>query len=204
MSYLLLDIGNVLINFDTSPFVKSLVRHANIGYDDAERFVNSVQKQQDLGLTTIVDEAEIKWNLPSFTLDDLRNRWLETVKPNNHSIDFMNDLIKKYNLKVALLSNLGVEHANLFTSVLAGNEVYDKSIHHFSCKVGARKPTRLYYKLFLEEYPEFNGALYLDDIHENLETGKKMGLNTFHFDLSKYSKQETQYKLEEVDKYFTT
>jgi hypothetical protein len=47
------------------------------------------------------------------------------------------------------------------------------------------------------EYPEFYGCVYVDDVVENLETGKRYGFRPYHFDLSK---MDTSLELPEIEK----
>jgi len=55
----------------------------------------------------------------------------------------------------------------------------------------------LYYQSFLMEYPEFHGCVYVDDVAENLEAGKRYGFRPYHFDLSK---MDTSQELPEIEK----
>lgn len=184
-NYLCLDIGNVLVNQDIESFVKAVSLQMNISKADSLHFVNRIQRKQDLALTTVRDELSTHFNIKSeYILDNLVEAWHNVTVPNRESMDFMNYLVSKYDIKVALLSNLGEEHAQFFTKVMENELFFQNSIKHFSCRVGARKPTPLYYKLFLQDHPEFKGALYLDDLLENLDTGAKEGFKTLRWDLS--------------------
>lgn len=187
MKHLCLDIGNVLVNLNMEPFAKALSKQMNLSKEETWHFINRIQKKQDVGLTSIRDEMCVHFDIKSeYILDDLIEAWHSIVVPNRQSIDFMNKLVIDDNIQIALLSNIGYEHVSYFDNILSNEPVYTKSIHHFSCDVGARKPTSIYYKIFLDEHPEFRGALYLDDLLENLATGSKMGFQTMLWDLSKY------------------
>lgn len=184
-NYLVLDIGNVLVNQDIEPFVQAVSRQMNLSKSEVTAFVNRIQKKQDLGLATVSDELVTHFDIKSeYIISDLMDSWYEVVQPNKAALDFFSTLMKEWNVKVALLSNVGEEHRKHFDKIMSGNLVYDASIHHFSCKVGARKPTGLYYKLFLQDHPEFKGCMYLDDLLENLVSGHREGFQTMHWDLS--------------------
>jgi hypothetical protein len=98
---------------------------------------------------------------------------------------------------VALLSNIGVEHAVMMENTLKHGGFFPDAIKHFSCDVGARKPSMIYYQSFLWQYPEFKGCLYVDDLQENLDSGAKFGFRPFHLDLSKPGVDD---KIREIEK----
>ena len=70
-----------------------------------------------------------------------------------------------------------------------------ESVKHYSCEVGARKPSKLYYHSFLQMHPEFKGAIYVDDNKENLEASKEFGFITIRLDLLDMKKIEIDNKL---------
>jgi FMN phosphatase YigB (HAD superfamily) len=86
--------------------------------------------------------------------------------------------------EIALVSNIGHEHK----ARIEDSRTFEKCIKFFSCDVGARKPTMLYYKTFLDMHPEFLGALYVDDLAENLAMGEKFGLKPIEFALDRLDK----------------
>ena len=105
---------------------------------------------------------------------------------------------KKHEIKVALLSNVGLEHSKRMGQVLSQGTFFEDAIKHFSCHVGARKPTLLYYHLFLQLHPEFEGAVYVDDLQENLDASKQFGFKTFHFSLEEIN-QSTILEAAKID-----
>lgn len=186
MKFLAVDLGNVIceVNFDS--FLKELSRSLNVSMDDVNYFLNRTQKLHDLGLTVISDELRDHFKIKSpAIIEKLMEEWSNTVTANASMISFLTELIHSDNVKIALLSNIGVEHAALMQKLLT-KDVYDYSIKFFSCEVGARKPSMLYYKTFLDMHPEFKGALYLDDRIDNIESGNKFGFNSFHFVLDNH------------------
>lgn len=190
MSYLALDIGNVLFHLNFNAFLKSLSKTLNISVDDAMYFMNRTQKLHDLGYTAMSDELRDHFKIHSdVIIDELIHIWDNTVTPCWESIDKFNNLVKTNNIQVALVSNIGVEHASSIKNKLKDSEFFNNSIKHFSCDVGARKPSMLYYQSFLMQYPEFKGCVYVDDLQENLDASKKFGFQTFKLALSDYYPQ---------------
>lgn len=185
MNYLALDIGNVLVDLNLEPFRKALSKQMNISKFEADQFLSSTQRAQDVGLTTIREELATHFRIRSeYILDELDSVWLEVVQPNWDSIMFFEEIMDRFYLKVALLSNIGFEHVEMFNKKLNCSPVYTNSIHHFSCEIGCRKPSALFFKTFLDMHPEFKGALYLDDVMENVKAGTKLGLKGQQFDLN--------------------
>lgn len=184
MSYLVLDIGNVIVNQDLEPFMKAISIQMNISRNDAFNFISQIQVKQDLGITSFRDAIVERFNIKSeYILDNLAAAWNEVISPNYPSIQFMEKLMD-HGVEIALLSNIGLEHHNWLNNTIKHTKLYSKSVHHFSYQIGARKPTQLYYNLFLQQYPDFAGAIYLDDLKENLEAGNRAGFFAYHWDLS--------------------
>lgn len=195
--YIALDIGNVLVHFDVQNMVQELSKFVT-GYSEevkkevALSTLERVQASHDLGLLNFkhaMEEFLIRQD-KSMTLesrqlsngaDELVNYWNNIVKLDVRIIKFIKKL-KENNVKIALLSNMGKEHYQYLKKIFP--ELFKDSIEFISFQVGARKPTKLYYHLFVEEYPEFRHCLYLDDIQENIEASSKY-LNPFSFNLEK-------------------
>lgn len=189
MKYLATDLGNVICEVDFNFFIRELSKTINVSIEDVNYFLNRTQKLHDLGLTVIADELRDHFKIRSpVVIENLMTEWNKTVKTNNQMVSFLTNLLRSGDVKIALLSNIGVEHAGLMRKVLT-EEVFDNSIRFFSCEVGARKPNYLYYKLFLDMNPEFKGCVYLDDRIENVASGFKFGFNARHFVLDTYINQ---------------
>ena len=99
---------------------------------------------------------------------------------------------------MALLSNIGTEHAALMEHSLNVGTFFSGAIKHFSCFVGARKPTALFYQSFLLEHPEFYSCLYIDDLQENLDVGKRFGFQTYRFSLDPKDDAGTLTEIEQL------
>lgn len=187
MNYLALDIGQVLCHIDQYAFISQTSETLNVAPADVERVLRRMWELHDLGHANIKDELTEKLHVKSpVILDKLSSLWDKVVFPNTVVVDFINDLRIKYDVKVALLSNIGLEHAELMKTMLSRGGLYSESIKHFSCFVGARKPSYLYYQSFLSMHPEFKGCLYIDDIQKNLETGGLFDFKGYNFSLGNY------------------
>ena len=198
MKYLAVDLGNVVCNVKFDNFLSELSRTLNLPLEDVNYFLHRTTKLHDMGLTQISDELRDHFKIKSpVIIQNLIGEWNKVITANSTVVGFLEKLLDE-NVKIALLSNIGIEHSGLIGNILGGF-LYQNSIKFFSCEVGARKPNFLYYKTFLDMYPEFNGCLYLDDRIENIEGGKKFGFRSFHFELDKIWKSEDlENKLTEI------
>jgi FMN phosphatase YigB (HAD superfamily) len=194
MKYIAIDIGDVICKVDFSNFKKQLSIALNISLDDAEYFLERSQKLHDLGLTSMKDELHDHFKIRSEPLiTGLIKEWNKTIIVNNTMKLFLEDLIEK-KTNVALLSNIGLDHSSIIENIL-GKTISDSAIKFFSCNVGARKPTFLYYKIFLDMYKDFIGCLYIDDKNDNIAIGKQFGFNALEFNLNNMNEKQLQEKL---------
>ena len=194
MKYVAFDIGNVICHANMNPFIEEISTTFNISLAEAARFLRSFQQIHDLGLTTMENQLRVWFDCKSEVVSQrLIEHWNDSIKPNQKVIDSINNMIDK-GTKVALLSNIGVEHAEMMKTKLPG--VYHRSVRHFSCFVGARKPSMVYYQSFLMQNPEFKGCLYVDDLVENLEASKQFGFKPYNFDLEN---PQLSYKFIEIE-----
>jgi len=202
MKYLALDIGNVLVNVDFTGVLNLISKTANISINDAEQFLIKTQKFNEIGLTTLSQELEKYFNIKSpILINNILHEWYKCGKANDLILDEILQWKKEMNLNIALLSNIGIEHAYIMPKLLSYGYFYDYTIKHISCEVGARKPSLIYYQSFLQQFPEFSGCVYVDDISENLEASKKFGFKTFQFSLKDLnSPKEINKKLKELKK----
>lgn len=189
MKYLAIDIGNVICDVDFSPFNNALSKSLNISLEDVNYFISRTQKLHDLGLTNISDELRDHFHIKSpRIIDELLIEWDNIIKPNRVMLLTLAGLLRRGDVKISLLSNIGIEHMAGMEKVLT-KEIYEGTTHFFSCEVGLRKPNHLYYKTFLDMYPEFRECLYLDDKMENVVAGNKFGFNSRHFALDGFNSE---------------
>lgn len=198
MKYICLDIGNVLCHVAAQPFIELISEEFNTTLPEASRFLKRFQQIHDLGYTTMEDELKDKFGAKSpVLLKKLVQAWNDSVRPNDEIITSLNKLREKHDLQVALLSNIGVEHAEMMKEKLSRGGFFPGVIKHFSCFVGARKPSLIFYQSFLMRHPEFKGCLYVDDLQENLDASEEFGFQTYRFSLEEDGFSE---KINEIEK----
>lgn len=192
------DLGNVIFRVNLNKFTDYLdeliiakkrispeteYSHLHTGW----QFLCELQAAQDIGITTLERHLfTIYRNLFNETqVKDLMNAWFSTIEPSLLMFNFLTTL-KNEGVKIAFLSNIGFDHLNHLQKTYP--DFFENTISHFSCEVGARKPSIIYYQSFLTDHPEYKNALYVDDLIENLKIGKKQTFKTYHFDLETIEK----------------
>jgi FMN phosphatase YigB (HAD superfamily) len=182
------DIGNVLFHFDPTPLLELLiglkiVKDEQMGWS----FLGgSFQHSQELGLHNIKQSFyQFNPDLSQATLDEIQSRWLKTFYPSPQMIDVVEELLGK-GYSVALLSNIGPDHAFF---VRENCKTLNRCIQHFSCDVGARKPTRLFFQSFLIHYGWGRDVKYFDDRQDNIDMGSDYHTGIV-FDITKFSSDD--------------
>ena len=187
------DIGNVLFHFDLNPLLDLLIG-LNIVENNTQAYEfmgGSFQHSQEIGLCDIKQSFyQLNQSLSCHTLQEIHDRWMETFTPSLPMIDLVEELIGNKH-KVALLSNIGPDHAKFVRDKC---KIFGDCIQHFSCDVGARKPTRLYYQSFLIQYRWPNNSLYFDDRQDNIAIGSEFHKGIL-FDISKFPSDEEAAKV---------
>lgn len=194
MKYAAFDVGNVLVNVNFPGFINKMSKTLNISVEDATYFMNRSQKLHDLGLTVMKDELIDHLHIKSSVLrEELINDWNYCITPADWLLEKLDAWTNEHDIQIALLSNVGLEHAVRMREMFGYHDFFKKGITHFSCEVGVRKPNTLYYHSFLQMHPEYQGCPYFDDLRENLEVGATFGFKPFRFsleDLAKDYKEE--------------
>jgi len=182
------DIGNVLFHFDLTPLLdllicQDIVENNAMAY---EFMGGSFQHSQEIGLHNIKQSFyQLNPQLSDNTLQEIHDRWMETFYPSLPMMEIVEELIcNKYD--VALLSNIGPDHAKF---VREKCKIFNKCIQHFSCDVGARKPTRLYYQSFYIQNGWGRDSLYFDDRKDNITMGSEYHRSIL-FDINSFSSDE--------------
>jgi FMN phosphatase YigB (HAD superfamily) len=178
------DIGNVLCYVDINKFNKYIVENFDV-FDEQHKvndFLLSIQPSNDLGISNIRHSFKNKFTyLSGYDLECIKSVWLDIVKISVHMANLIQDLLDN-NWEVALLSNIGFDHAEKVRKIFP---VLNKCIHHFSCEVGARKPTKLFFQSFQLQYNWPKSTLFFDDREDNIEMANQF-FTGIQFDIEKF------------------
>lgn len=201
MKYLAVDIGQVICHLDFDSFNSKLAKFAGISEKEAYNFLLNSQKAHDLGFSFLEKDLNNKLyglNLPPEQVAEIVKEWHKTVIPNPLVMEWLIKLLGK-GVEIALVSNIGMEHAETMKTLLSPIYENVNVVRFFSCEVGARKPSYVYYQTFLNMYPKFKRCIYMDDNLDNIASGKLFEFNSIPFDLSKMNDEEIKAKLIEIE-----
>jgi len=177
MKYIALDIGNVICDVNLHKVINCYQNY----FPDIANFIELSAPAIDTGLTTFRQEIDNihqrNFWVPSIGYEKL---WDTAITPKLFT-DLQPEL-KEFN--IALLSNIGTEHAAFIRKEFP--KPYNQCIQHFSCEVGARKPSKLFFQSFLMQHPEFKNCTFVDDREENLKAAKEFGFNSVRFNLKDF------------------
>lgn len=183
------DIGNVLCYVDIDGFNKNIVDgdfNIFIRPEAVNNFLLTVQSSHDLGLHNIQQSFKYIFSfLSKYQLEQIENHWLDTIKLSTSMETLIQELLDD-NWEVALLSNIGFDHAEKIRKQFP---VLNKCIQHFSCEVGARKPTKLFFQSFQLQHNWPKSTLFFDDRQDNIKaanqffTGVKFDIEKFPSDI---------------------
>jgi hypothetical protein len=192
---LVLDIGNVLCNMDFDPIKSLLMPFIGFNGDEIEELLRSMQPLHDLGLTTLQTFLSSNFEATKYIDKDVLNKyWCETLIPNKQIISIFDEFADENHgcIDFAITSNMGLEHTQLMKDTLLRSRFLKNCYQHFSCEVGARKPSKLYFSSFLDEFhrEERNKDkkmkfIYLDDNAANVSVGSRYFDKSYLFDISK-------------------
>lgn len=182
------DIGDVLFHFNPDPLL-NIILELQITEDrgTACEFIGGhFQHLQEIGLYTLAQSFfQLKKQLSTEDLKAITEKWRETFTPSVPMIDLVKELLDN-DYTVALLSNIGPDHAELVRDICP---IFNKCLQHFSCEVGARKPSLLFFQSFSLQYGWGKLSKYFDDRLDNITVGNKFYDSTV-FNLKSFSSDE--------------
>jgi FMN phosphatase YigB (HAD superfamily) len=203
MQHIAFDIGNVLVHVDFNKFYNVMQSH---GFTENEisEFIDDLEYGCNMGMLTLAQALRVRFpqtfanGQMNKHWEEIKTAWNDSIKENDIMMNFVSNL-KNEGVKVALLSNIGLDHAKFLRSNCS--EVFNTCIQHFSFEVGAAKPQVLYYQSFLLNNEDFAGCVYLDDRKENIVAAAKQKFDAVHFDLDHLKKpsdiKKALYKIKE-------
>jgi len=115
----------------------------------------------------------------SLTVEEMRQVFKDAIISNKPVIELAKQLGKKY--RVSMLSN------NSKPTVALLRRFHNKMLalfekKYFSCEIGMYKPQRKIYKLVLRQLKvEPENCIFIDDVIENIDAAKKLGINAIQF-----------------------
>lgn len=179
------DLGNVICHVDIDKFLDFLVTNKIFeNIQDAGEVLSGIQIAQDIGLYSI-RHGFYKFQDDPYHVNELYNFWLNIAQPSLPMIELLKELQSK-DFNIALLSNIGFDHANYLRKQIP---ILQDCINHFSCYIGTRKPSHLFFKTFIKKYNWDKNVLFFDDLQDNINTANNY-LTGIRFDLDDFESDE--------------
>jgi putative hydrolase of the HAD superfamily len=184
---IILDFGGVIIDLNLN---KTREAFHKLGINSISETLQKAIFDFESGL---INEQTLHHALSSSTISDvnttdLNNAWCQLLRDlPQHRVDFLSDLGNKYPLY--LLSNTNSIHIDYLRK--RENSKFDKfenafSKVYYSYQMQTRKPSSNIFQKVIDELninPE--ETLFVDDMSDNIETAKKLGFQTWLFDVEK-------------------
>ena len=169
MKTIAFDIGNVLCRTDFTRFSRLV---EEFGFGDSAELLDYFQAPMDIGLCSLRNALKhlcnpIHKHHDPNTLRIMDEEWLKIIKMSEPMLQMVKGLLDD-RWAVALLSNVGQEHAKYMTEQYP---ILNRCSKHFSCDLGVRKPSELFYQSFFRRFPAepFSDTTpFFDDRAENV------------------------------------
>ncbi len=177
------DIGNVLINFDLEKLQKRISDNSDITYKELHETWNSpLFFKSETGNATseeyydeLSKRISLKWSYKQFI-----SEWSEVYSYNEKGNKLLDECNKKGN--VYILSNLA--ELNKIAIEEKFNGFFDRTLYNcFSYDTGFRKPNLEIFEFLCHKInAEPAKCLFFDDLKENIDAAKKVGLQGIVFE----------------------
>jgi putative hydrolase of the HAD superfamily len=186
----LYDIGRVLLDFD---FEASLSRLLPADCADPRaRLERLLERKDDFEAGKIEADAYIEWALgvigSGASADQFRDAWRSIFTPNEPMWKCVRQLAAKGH-RLILFSNTNSIHCPWIFENYRDFDLFENAV--LSYEVGSIKPDAGIYTHALEMHGLDPAAtLYIDDLPENIATGRAFGLHCWQYDLRDHASFE--------------
>src|SRR5690606_25313186 len=159
--------------------------------EDCTAYIEYILGMADIGLFTIKQAFE---NLLVFRdkkpelLEGMLDLWSKIIIEVPEMTDLIKRLKDKHKIRIALLSNISYEHSLIFRNKF--DPIFNSCITHFSCNIGAKKPSKIYFQSFLYDNIGFRGSLFFDDVESNVIEAQNQGFKAIQFRLDEFTSFE--------------
>lgn len=187
----LFDIGRVLLDFD---FEASLSRLLPEGVEDpARRLRRLLERKDEFESGAIEVDDYVSWALETLqseaTPEEFCEAWRNIFTPNEPMWRRVRQL-KEDGHKLCLFSNINAIHVPWIYEAYPQFGLFDAAVMSF--EVGCIKPQPEIYRHAIERHGMEPGqTLYIDDLPENVEGGRRAGFRTWQYDLADHDAFES-------------
>jgi HAD superfamily hydrolase (TIGR01509 family) len=178
----LFDIGRVLLDFD---FESSLIRLLDAQDAPAERLARLLARKDDFEAGVVEAEAYISWALETLectaTPDEFMHAWRNIFTPNEPMWRHVRELAAAGH-QLILFSNTNAIHCPWIFETYPEFSLFHEAV--LSYQAGSIKPRPEIYQYAIETHGlEPAATRYIDDLPENIATGRDIGFRSFQYNL---------------------
>ena len=182
MKIFLFDIGNVLCDFTYENFLNKYeeISGKRVGMDgDVEEELYHAVERGDISDQTYADRMNQHYNT-TWSVEDLKQAWQQIFTANESGRALYFQAIDK-KIPVYTLSNIAAYHIEAINREWSG--FLDQATGLFlSYQLGYRKPhPRIYEKVIEQVGVEPSSCFFIDDLPENIEAARKLGMQAHQF-----------------------
>jgi len=179
----LFDIGNVLLKLHFERFHSVILGSPDAPLPDHLLALKDPYETGAISCRTFVSRS-LQILKSDLSPADFTAAWQNIFSLNTPMWDVVHHL-KNQGHRLILFSNTNAIHARHFLSTYPDFALFDH--HHFSQEVGAIKPHPSFYQDALDQYHlDPSETLYLDDLPENIATGKDFKFRSWQYDLNNH------------------
>ena len=186
------DIGNVLMSFQPLVFLNDIYSDRNLA-DRLELAVFGSEEWPMLDRGELTDSQAAPMmaeHAPDIAaqIKEVLEGWPRIMKPIRETIELVNDL-KNQGAALYYLSNMPYSGADYLIANYDFINLFCGGI--FSAREGMVKPEKEIFELLLSRYDLCKDkCVFIDDIKENIDTAKSLGIESILFESAKQLKKE--------------
>jgi len=192
------DFGSVLVGDEWKVIFKEIAQRLKISEEKVQEIRGPLLKKWNIGEINeekfwkeFEKQAGIKINR-KFTKDLWFRTYRDHTRNINESWEILAEL-KARKIRLALITNTIPPHVQAHKETGRIKRLKDLGFEVFvlSCEVGVRKPDPRIYKIALEKLNlPAEACVFIDDILDNIEAAKKLGMQVIHFQTPEKLKEE--------------
>ena len=189
----LFDIGKVLLDFDFENSLRHLLPPETPAQEIDERLARMLERKDDFESGRVSPEDYIPWALEilghEITHEKFVTAWQNIFTPNQAMWRVVEKLHGEGH-RLILFSNTNAIHCPWIFEIFEVFRSFESGVLSF--EVGAIKPEEKIYHHAIKAHGLVPGeTLYIDDLHANIETGKRLGFRTHQYELANHAAFET-------------
>lgn len=182
--------GHVLVDFDWGEICQAFLQSTGIEDPDFRNKLSSVGRlgyeEGTISTRDFLTEVN-KLFKTNIQMDEFHRLWNVSLTENKKMAFLLEQLKQKFPLY--LLSNTNESHWKYLQNNFNVGRHFDE--HILSFEVGSLKPRpQIYEEIFKRSGHLANECLFIDDLEENIEGAKKVGLHTVHYQGIEHLKKE--------------